>query len=187
MIGSFWFNSFSSAAPAADAAYELISTTILSSSAASVTFSGLGTSAAAYKHLQIRYVAKTSRTGAGEYLVMRFNSDNTLSNYKGHELGGNGTSMYSAPQDNSISRLGRASGTDTANAFGAGISDILDFANTSKNKTVRSLSGYKDTGSESVLTSFLWLSTTAITSITITTDLSNNILTGSRFSLYGLK
>lgn len=165
----------------------LIAETVLSSNATSVTFDVSSLAALGYKHLEIRYVAKTSRVGAGEYLIIRFNGDNTLSNYKGHEFGGNGSSVYSAPQDNTISRLGRASGGDTAYAFGCGIADIPDFASSVKNKTIRSLSGYKDTGAESVMVSVLWMSTAPITTLTISSDLGNNILVGSRFSLYASK
>lgn len=183
MIGSFWFNSFSAGGGGAAADYELISTTILGSAAASVTFSGLGTSAAAYKHLQIRAVYKMDT--ASETALMQFNGD-TATNYRVHRLTGNGSTVTSADfgPKGSLVPL-NATGTATG-VFSTSIVDIFDFASTTKNKTVRSLSGRLDTATEINLYSGAWFSTAAITSITLPAT-AGNIVTGSRFSLYGLK
>jgi hypothetical protein len=61
----------------------------------------------------------------------------------------------------------------------------LDFSNTSKNKTIRALTGGIDTETDINLTSGAWYSTAAVTSITFA--LATNYNAGSRFSLYGVK
>lgn len=171
------------------AAYELISTTVLGSSQSSVTFSGLGTSAAAYKHLQIRYVSRADGAYGLANQKMRYNSDSGA-NYGFHELFGGGSSVSSGA---ALSRTESEASMDvgssiSANAFIAGIVDILDFSNTSKYKTTRALSGIASSaGGQGIkLGSSLWQSTAAITSVTML-PVSGNFVTGSRFSIYGLK
>ena len=181
MLGSLWFSSFSSGGAGASADYELISTTVLGSSAASVTFSGLGTSAAAYKHLQIRVAA--TPVAAGVTMWVQFNGD-TASNYNHHFLVGQGGIVYSGNGATANGTLiGGIAGWTNSYAM-ASIMDILDFSNTSKNKTTRALSG--QASGEVELCSGLWRSTAAVTSATVYFG-GTNIATGSRFSLYGLK
>jgi hypothetical protein len=174
------------------AAYELISTTVLGSDTASVTFSGLGTSAAAYKHLQIRYAARSTSISNADNIAIRFNSDSG-SNYSYHALYGADTSsalsMGGSSQTYAFLPSAGVASNSSANVFGPGIIDVLDFASTTKNKTIRALAGFNGTASANYsrisLSSNVWLSTSAITSIT----LSNSVLltSGSRFSLYGLR
>jgi hypothetical protein len=175
--------------------YELISTTVLGSSTPSVTFSNLGTVAAAYKHLQIRATARTDRSGAdSDPIILRFNSDST-SSYSRHGLYGYNFSGSGSVQSNGSSSAQTslyvaenvAVSSSTANAFGAIVADILDFQSTSKNKTVRSLAGMNAAWSSIELRSGAWLSTSAVTSITVQPLIGSNLVTGSRFSLYGLR
>jgi len=77
--------------------------------------------------------------------------------------------------------------TGTANVFSAGIVDILDYANTTTNKTVRVLSGSDYNGSgEFAFTSGALLSTSAVTSLLFYID-SLTIAQYSSFALYGIK
>jgi hypothetical protein len=173
------------------AAYELISTTILGSSAASVTFSGLGTSAAAYKHLQIRMVARdSSATADNAGMILRFNSD-TGANYVRHRLRGDGSTVSSSASTAQTSinvYTAVTGGGATAGAFGVAVIDLLDFASSIKNKTTKALTGFNAAAGNAVeLDSGLWLSTAAVTDIGITASASANFATGSRFSLYGLR
>jgi hypothetical protein len=76
----------------------------------------------------------------------------------------------------------------TSTAYGAFIVDILDYTNTNKNRTIRSLNGFDANGSGQVqLVSTLFTSASAITSITIFTYASGNIEQYSSFALYGIK
>lgn len=168
--------------------FELIQTVILGSSAASVTFSNLGTGAAAYKHLHIRCSAVETAGGGIDSLIMRFNGD-TAANYAWHGLAGiNTTASSSAGASSSTPYIAFINGDGVANLrFSPIIIDILDFASTSKTKTSRSLSGALGAVDKGVtLKSTLWNSTAAITSIVLS-GASGNLDAGSRFSLYGIK
>jgi hypothetical protein len=188
LLGSLWFNSFSAGAPAASD-YELISTTVLGSSAASVTFSSLNTVAAAYKHLQLRMVYASNTGGNGTYVRAQFNGDGG-SNYAYHYLYGQGSSALSTAGTSQTSMsFSPLSGTGSSTQADAVIADILDFSNTSKNKTTRILAGGPGSGSIN-LVSNAWFSTAAVTSLSLlaySQGSASTFGTGARFSLYGLK
>ena len=163
-------------------AYESIVTTTLSTATATVTFSSIP---ATYKHLQLRTLARNS----GEFISIRatFNGDSS-SVYTIHELYGSGTAAASAAQTNiayyPCSLVGPNSATGV---FGSGITDILDYQSTDKFKTMRTLTGYDANGSGYVeLTSGVWRSTSAITSITIVPN-SGSFVQYSHFALYGIR
>jgi hypothetical protein len=66
--------------------------------------------------------------------------------------------------------------------------DILDYANTSKNKTIRMLSGNDRNGSgDIILISGLWASTSAINQIDLRLESAANFAQYSQFALYGIK
>jgi len=164
-------------------AYELISTTVLGSDTASVTFD-VSTFASTYKHLQIRLVAKCGR-GDQDYLGLRMNGVTTTSSYISHLLEGSGTVYSSSLSGYGHMFLPFATGASTASTvFGASVVDILDPFSTTKNKTVRSLGG---TSATVTLFSGLFMSTSSVTSLTVFQYNSTNLKVGSRFSLYGIK
>lgn len=176
----------SGAAPAG--AYELIQTLALGSSSSSVTFSSVPST---FRHLQLRMVTRNDRS-AGNLtgIRMRFNGVSTAS-YSRHILQGFGSGTFSGAST-SQTQIELDSSPTTATGtgiFDAQIVDILDYANTSKNKTVRVLSGkHIDITNQNTigLVSGAFLSTAAISSITI--DLfSNSFVAGTRVSLYGIK
>jgi hypothetical protein len=75
----------------------------------------------------------------------------------------------------------------TANVFGAGVLDLLDYASTSKFKTVRALNGRDVNGSGFIFfESGLYQSTTAVSQIAITCS-AGNFAEYSSFALYGCK
>lgn len=169
-------------------AYELIET-ITPGTQASVTFSGLGDYSSTYKHLQLRYVMRTDRGGVPySNGAIRINGD-TGSNYNAHYLTGTGSSVISGFVSSATSMLitSQPGGTFTTNAFAAGVVDFLDAYNSNKNTTVRSLSGHVGNDVNIALQSGLWRNTASITSITVLNWDGANIVSGSRFSLYGLR
>ena len=181
----FWAASGGGAA----AAYDLLETQVLASSAASVTFTGLDTLAAGYQHLQIRVTARTNLAAStSDILAMRFNSDSG-SNYAHHQLQGNGSTVTSGNSTSTsyIYSMQLPGNSSTANAFTAGVLDILDFSSASKNSTTRSLSGKAESANHIALRSGLWINTAAVTAIELYTFLGGSLVTGSRFSLYGIK
>ena len=160
-------------------AYELIESNILTSSASSVTFSALDTVAADYKHLQIRMVA-LSDTGTPTYAKL----NGSTSGYYVHYMTGNGSNVSSGAFSSTYAWVGTA---DTvANYHAPSIIDFLDFASTNKTTTIRSLFGRKGSGSNINLNSNLWNSTAAVTSIELYPN-SGSFVSGSRFSLYGIR
>jgi hypothetical protein len=169
-----------------DSDYELITTTVLTTDTASVTFSNLGDYSSTYKHLQVRYAARSARAVSATTTVMRFNSD-TGSNYRSHNLFGNGSSVISDTTSATYMLAGITFGASaTANAFNGAVVDILDPYSSSKNTTIRTLAGISS--SFVTFTSAFWNNTASITSITLLDEsLSSNLVTGSRFSLYGIK
>jgi len=165
-------------------AYDSLATVTLSASAASITFAGIPSG---YKHLQIRNLSRTDRAVTYTSNIIRLNGDTTNSNYSQHELFGNGSTVSTGGGGSSpIYSLIPGTST-TASVFEGEVIDILDYANTSKNKTVRILSGYDGNGSGSIFFgSGSWMSTSAVTSITFTAT-SGNIVANSQFALYGVK
>lgn len=191
MIGAITAGLFGTGVAAATNSYESIATvTIGSGGAATATFSSIPST---FKHLQIRSIARTANVFKAEDIVAQFNSD-TGANYVHHLLVGNGSTAasYSATGQNFIKGVTYGTGTTaSANIFGAGILDILDYTNTNKNSTVRSLAAM-DLNEASTLAqmqvwSNLWLNTAAITSITMKCSTGANISEYSSFALYGIK
>jgi hypothetical protein len=176
-----------SSRPAAAGDYESIATvTVGSGGSSSITFSSIPST---YAHLQIRGIARDSRSNAATNLYIQYNSD-TGANYTAHSLYGNGSSAVAAFEGtNQTSALAaRVTGNNSAsNAFGGFVIDILDYANGNKYKTSRSLAGHEDNSSGAIwFISGLWMSTSAVTSITIT-PVTSPILQYSHFALYGIK
>jgi hypothetical protein len=167
--------------------YESIATvTVGGGGAATVSFTSI---AGTYKHLQIRSIQRNTTSGLGTQIgLVQFNSD-TGANYSRHNLIGNGSSAVSnAVTSTTAIVMGvMPQAGDTANAFGASVMDILDYSNTSKYKTTRTLEGLDTNGGgEANFRSGLWQSTSAITSIVITPT-SNNFAQYTTFALYGIK
>ena len=177
------------AAPFASIAgdYESIATTTVGAGGTTpITFSSIPQT---YKHLQIRILTRTTNTSGVNWIFpTRFNGD-TGSNYTYHGLRGDGTSAVSYAGTSQTSTLTVNSGDDANSllGWGVGVVDILDYANTNKHKTIRTLSGFEENGSGMVdLISGVWMSTSAITSISIAAG-TGNFREYSSFALYGIK
>lgn len=164
-------------------AFESIATATGTGSSDTITFTSIpGT----YQHLQIRCIAFGSVANQNT-MLLRINSDSG-SNYARHNLRGNGSSA-AASGSASTSFIGIGGVTNNLDSTYpmVAIVDIHDYASTSKNKTVRSLGGIDYNGSgEITLQSGVWLSTSAVTSISIVTP-GQNFTTNSTFALYGIK
>lgn len=163
-------------------------TTVGSGGAASVTFSNIPST---YQHLQIRGIGKQTDAGSSEqYILAQINNDSTHTNYRLHALYGTGATASSTNAQNST-LPGAASGLLTqlgsTSIFAGFITDILDYANTSKYKTIRSLCGQDSNGSGGIyLLSSMWISTNAITSLTFIPP-TLSFAQHSTFQLFGVK
>ena len=154
--------------------FELIETqTVGAGGAASITFNSIpGT----YKHLQIRSIQDLSTSGDLQITM----TGATFA--KRHYIIGNAATA-TIGNDSSNSWLSLPLGS----SFGAAIVDIVDYTNTSKNKTLRSFTGFETNSSgQTALLSGLYTSTAVITAITITAS-TGTIDQHSTFSLYGVK
>jgi hypothetical protein len=170
--------------------YESIATATGTGSGAEITFSSIPST---YKDLQLRWIAKDIfTTVTGVYVPgIRLNGD-TGSNYASHDIIGNGSTVTASGNSSvgNMSKIGAtmSSNASLANMMGVGILDILDYASTTKNKTIRCFAG-GDTNSSTgqvFLQSGLWNNTSAVTSITFLVSLTGYATT-TQFALYGIK
>lgn len=178
-----------------DSDYELITrTTVGAGGASTITFSSIPST---YKHLQIRHIARTTNVSTNGNMYVQLNGD-TANNYSWHRLEGYGTGTGSVGIADSaaFSVGGLMTGAQSiASSFGVGILDILDYANTNKYKTMKTLTGYDNNGNGAAgndqgyvnFNSSSWRSTSAVTSIGITINGGGNFAQYSSFALYGIK
>ncbi len=178
-------NDYWNAITSVPTSYESIATTTVGSGGqATITFSSIPSN---FKHLQLRCLARGSTGTQDAQSNMRLNGD-SASNYSYHRIYGDGSSAGSDGAANQTAAMAgiNAGASSLANTFAVGVVDILDYANTDKYKTVRILTGYDQNGQGAVyLWSNSWRSTSAVTTITITT--SANFSEYSSFALYGIK
>ena len=165
--------------------YQSIATvTVGSGGSSTISFTSIPST---YTHLQIRGIARTSGTTTDS--AMTFNSDSSSGSYYAkHQIYGDGSSAAAAtsPASTRLDPFYTPGSGVTSNVFAGFVIDILDYQNTNKNKTLRSLQGWDANGSGFVIfRSGLWMKTNAITQIDWT--VSGNWAQYSSFALYGIK
>ena len=184
-----------SAVPIVATAYESIATvTVGSGGQSTISFTSIPST---YKHLQLRVFARDSRTPpVGVYNNMQMQVGNgsidTGTNYTYHTLQGNGSAASADGAANSTSTDYTLIPSVTAQSgvFSALIVDILDYADTNKNKTIRMLNGVENNASATGfinLSSSVWRNTSAITDILFKNSGANNFVQYSQFALYGIR
>jgi hypothetical protein len=164
-------------------AYSSIATFALGSATSSVTFSNIPQN---YTHLQIRAFTRSTVSQSGSIYNVFFNGDNA-GNYSNHQLNADGSSAFSSGSTNqtAIQLRDTTGASNTANAFGVALIDILDYTNTNKYKTLRYIGGYDSNGSGLVgMDSGAWFNFAPITTINISTYA--NFAQYSHFALYGI-
>ena len=163
--------------------YTPIATTTLSGTSSGVTFSSISGS---YTDIVLigNFWASSSNVVTPS---LRFNSD-TSSNYSSTSLYGFGTSTYSVRHaTTTLMYLGDFAAGITTNAPDPYILQINNYSNSTTYKTV--LCRYNQinaSNGEVGATVGLWRSTSAVTSITITSNGGQNYAIGSTFTLYGI-
>jgi hypothetical protein len=165
------------------ATYALIDGTTLTSATGTVTFTSIPG-----RYTDLRLVINgrgTATTYQGA--AIQFNSD-TTTNYSWTGIFGDGASSicYRATNQSNISGEQLPRSNDTAGMFGVTMFDIMDYANTTRHKSVLVRNASTGTTCISYLAIGLWRKTPeAITSITI--NGSVNFAIGSTFKLYGIE
>ena len=167
-----------------------IATTFGTGSSNQVTFDNINQS---FTHLQIRSFTRSTSTNTGAFTFMFMNGiyQSPFNQYSWHKFYGDGSNTYSQ----GYADVGRieyaypyaANASMSSNIFGATILDILDYTNTTKNKTIRAISGTdsNSTSGSTHLISGQWKSTNAITRLDFL-DAYGNWAIGTRFDLYGI-
>ena len=169
--------------------FESIQTVTVGTATSTMTFTSIP---ATYTHLQIRGMLNGTASGTFGNARMGFNS-NSGANYSSHNMYGyaSATGAQSEVSGNRMYYQVYTSLASTSSYVGVTVIDILDYANTNKYKTLRSLGG-QDLNSSSptgeiYFGSNLWLSTTAISSLVIVPRTGTNFVQYTQFALYGIK
>ena len=164
----------------------IASSGVLTGNTAEINFSSIP---ATFTHLQVRVFGRgTTSFSDGLTLYTRLNNDSG-SNYADHQVFGNGTAAFSsggATKTQMDASQVFADSSATANIYGVTIVDILDYANTNKNTTIRTLGGWdgNSTKGRATLASGLWMNTAAVNAIKLLID--GNFVAGTRADLYGI-
>lgn len=162
----------------------LINTSTATSNNTVFTFSSIPQT---FTHLRMICYLRTSQAGAGANAGVWLNNDQS-GIYRVHYTGGDGGSIFSGDfaANQTSFNIGWVGNTAaTAGLFSTHIVDILDYTDTSKFKTIRTINGFDANNSTTNLVglwSGLWRSTSAINRI----DIPIGFATGSTVSLYGI-
>ena len=140
-----------------------------------------------FTHLQIRAFLRDSYTGStNQSLSYVFNND-TGANYSVHRTfgDGSGTASQGFASQSQMFQGSIPTAIELSNDYCVIITDILDYTNTNKNKTIKSISGYdKNGGGAVMISSGAWYNTSAVTQINCYE--SANSAQYSRIDLYGI-
>lgn len=168
------------------ATYELIASNTLSTSAASVTFSGIPST---YTDLVLKINTRVS-SGIASSLIYKINSD-TNTNYSRVLLRGDGKNRLSNLTSNSsnpqLTTMNQGIST-TSNTF-TNVEIYIPSYTVSQNKPISVFGTTENNANTSYIAVFaaLWRNTSAITSIELTDGSGFTFETYSSFYLYGIK
>jgi hypothetical protein len=181
VIGAITAGLYGIGVPAVTNSYESIATVTVGTATPTISFSSIPST---YKHLQLRGIVR----GGGESAVFAtFNSNGG----NGHALYANGTIAGSYRETGGMMVSITPTGGSGADVYAATVTDILDYQDTNKYKTVRSLTGTeKDIAGGNpyiFLQSSLWQYTAAVSSISLTIAGGSNFAVDTQFALYGIR
>jgi hypothetical protein len=185
MIGAILAGAYGDVAPLGD--FESIATvTVGAGGSSEINFSSIPST---YQHLQIRVLSRDNRAATVNSVFYRLNTD-TGSNYAYHILAGDGSTASAAAATSTAFTYGmlQTSASTTSNIFTVAVIDILDYANTNKNTTIRTLQGFDSNGGGGIrMNSGLWTNTAAVNAVRIYPDGGASFVQHSHFALYGIK
>lgn len=164
---------------------KLIAKVTLGSNAANIEFTSIP---ATYTDLLLVVSLRTARSATEDEVHIQFNSD-TGNNYSARTLRGSGSvaDSLSNATTNAIKRMYMCAASNTASTFGNAEVYIPNYAgSTNKSLSISSVMETNATQAWSVGIAGLWASTSAITSIKLFSETSNNLVSGSSAYLYGI-
>jgi hypothetical protein len=165
--------------------YEPIATTTLGTSAADITFTGISQS---YTDLVVIVSARSVAVGAefAGFIRLGNGSIDTGSNYSRTRLLGNGATATSGRGSNitALSWDAIPGSTSASGTFCATIIQIMNYSNTTTNKTILIRSNEPNNYVAAIVG--LWRSTSAINQVRIYGD-QGNLAVGTTCTLYGIK
>jgi hypothetical protein len=167
--------------------YTLISKNVLTSSAASVTFSAIPST---YTDLVLRISARTDRAATSDSIKMTINSDGSAI-YSFTKLRGDGTTAYSNSNTGNtyVSVENTDGNTATSNTFDSTEIYIPSYLSTA-NKPISSVIMREDNSTAATtynsVQAHLYRNTSAITSLSFAPSNGPNFVSGSSFYLYGI-
>ena len=160
--------------------YTLISSNVLTSSAASVTFSAIPST---YTDLVLRCSVRCDQASGNLALTL----NGSTSNFSYTRLRGDGSAAASFRS--TFNYFGNINGTaHTSNTF-TNAEVYLPNYQVSANKPMSSFTAQEDNATSAYITAVanLWSNTAAITSVTVNEYSGYNFVSGSSFYLYGIK
>jgi hypothetical protein len=170
--------------------YTLISSQILASSAANITFSAIPST---FTDLVLKVSARSDSSAGGilDYLDITYNGD-TTSTYSATNIYSNGSTVASyrdsnvSPSTANYEAYSPSAGA-TANTFSSVEFYIPNYTSTA-NKQISLISVIENNATLGYIVPLaqLWRGTAAITSIKLESSLVHNLVTGSSFYLYGI-
>jgi hypothetical protein len=164
--------------------YTELRKTTVGTATPSVTFDLTGISG--YTDLKIVSTVRSTRSALSDTFYMRLNGD-TGSNYSWTFMRGDGSSATSFRAANVVGLgIGEViAANQTAGIFNVITTDLMNYSNTTTNKTSLSRSSVSASyGAEAWVS--MWRNTAAVTSIVLFMANGSNIEVGSTFSLYGI-
>jgi hypothetical protein len=165
------------------ATYTLISSNVLSSSAASVTFSAIPST---YTDLVVRVSARSDRAAVNGYILYQVNS--LTSGYSDTYVYGTGSSALSSRNGSTtLSFAGYITGDNTNSGIFGSTEIYIPSYTVSQNKPMSSFSLAENAAvAANIGAHALLLSNTATVSSLTFSSLGDNFVTGSSFYLYGI-
>ena len=168
--------------------YTLISSNVLGSTTASVTFSSIPST---YTDLILRCSARDNSTLSTQASFVDVQINSSTTNYSVTRLYTDGSTVTSTrPSYTKIKLFGETGGSFTANTFGSSELYIPSYT-VAQNKPMSGIGVAEQNAATTTYiigaTAQLWSDTSAITSLTLTPDDGTAFVSGSSFYLYGIK
>ena len=159
--------------------FESIASTIVGTATSTVTFSSIPQT---YKHLQIRVSTRNTAAAGDSFCLITLNGVATYT----HFLYGTGSSTGNGANPNSIfGPVGWGTNNSwNSNNMSANVVDIVDYTNTNKYKTVRTLYGTDGNGVGIVGWNSGYAATTSAIDTIVLTSSGTNFAVNSTFALY---